>query len=68
MERHTAVAPEALTELEKNLEMLIQLQEKHLNGCAAVIKALVQHRIWATEAVIKKVTGNNQPQNTSTGR
>lgn len=44
-------------ESEANLAMLIELRDKHLSGAAAVVRALVQKRIDATQAAIAKAKG-----------
>lgn len=53
-DRLKAVAREMREELAKNYSMLLELRDKHLSHCAAVVKALVQKRIEATDAVMYK--------------
>lgn len=51
-----AAAPQMLAELKADLESLIDLRDKHLSHTAAVVRALVQKRIEATQAAIAKAT------------
>lgn len=52
-----AAAPDLLAEAKADLSALIELRDKHLAHAAAVVRALVQKRIDATQAAIAKATG-----------
>lgn len=53
-----AAALELLREAELDLQMLIDLRDTHLNHAAAVVRALVQKRVEATQAAITKAKGD----------
>lgn len=52
-----AAAPELLDSLESAYAVMVDIQEKHLSGCAAVTRALLQKRIVSAKELINKVRG-----------
>lgn len=49
-----AAAPELLTALAAAVEAMTEMQEKHLNHCAAVTRAILQKRIDAARAAVRE--------------
>lgn len=48
---------DCITELEKNVATLKELRDRHLNGAAAIVRALVEKRIIKAEQALAAVRG-----------
>lgn len=48
---------ELIDGLKSNIEIMIEMRDKHLNHKAAVVRAILQKRIEATQALIAKAEG-----------